>query len=89
MCFVCFVFSPQEKIKRIQQIRMEKEMRAQQILEVRHRSYLCKLSIYPDLLPPVHTKTVFSATEIRSFGKPCPRWRFLKALISVYLCIHV
>lgn len=29
-----FFFLPQEKIKRIQQIRMEKELRAQQILEV-------------------------------------------------------
>lgn len=29
-----FCFSQQEKIKRIQQIRMEKELRAQQILEV-------------------------------------------------------
>uniref|UniRef100_A0A3B3ZX96 Uncharacterized protein n=1 Tax=Periophthalmus magnuspinnatus TaxID=409849 RepID=A0A3B3ZX96_9GOBI len=31
----CFIFYVQEKIKRIQQIRMEKELRAQQILEVR------------------------------------------------------
>lgn len=32
--FIYFFFSLQEKIKRIQQIRMEKELRAQQILEV-------------------------------------------------------
>lgn len=31
-----FFFPMQEKIKRIQQIRMEKELRAQQILEVRN-----------------------------------------------------
>lgn len=31
-----YVFFLQEKIKRIQQIRMEKELRAQQILEVQN-----------------------------------------------------
>lgn len=34
--FILLLFLLQEKIKRIQQIRMEKELRAQQILEVKN-----------------------------------------------------
>lgn len=57
-----FFFSIQEKIKRIQQIRMEKELRAQQILEVQNliqqhlwlsRTFLDKFS------PTVYSVLIF------------------------------